>query len=791
MYDRSDTPFAGKARTLEFVKKQDASFLIPDFLYFSASTWPRDRREILSSLAKRFAKTPVAVRSSANLEDSLDSSFAGAFTSILGVQPLNPAAMTEAIETVVRSMPGDSGDEVLVQSMVLDVDSSGVILTFDPDNGAPYYVMNYDDVSGRTDTITSGANAHKTIYLHRGIADYQLTSPRVRMMLRLARELEGIFGGQALDIEFALDRSGRQHLLQVRPISTARQWRARTTFVDQAIVATESFVSRLSRPLAGIHGSRTLLGNMTDWNPAEMIGAIPSPLAASIYRRLITEATWREARESMGYRRLPPIELMVLIVGRPFIDVRASLNSFLPAELEPDVAGRLVDACLERLSENPQLHDKVEFEVAFTAMDFEFDRSIADRYREFLSDTDIKKIRRSLATLTRAIIDPKFSGAPAKLLDKLPGDYETRYESGSAPDISHVYGLLNDVRTQGTLPFAILARHAFVAEVLLRTAVKRNAVAPERLDRLRRATKTVASEFATDVNSLRSGEFARSIFLSKYGHLRPGTYDITSMPYGKRPGLLDVLSSTTLFQGLDEEPLNLSRKESDDLARLMSEAGIDSISPESLIDYAQTAIRGREHAKFVFTKGLSIALEIVAEWGQENGLDRETLAWLDIEDIERHARECDGTDPVSRLREVSEQKADQGRAAGDVRLSYLIRSPGDIRIAPIHRSAANYITASKVEASPAFVHSSTDPASIQKSAIICIEHADPGFDWVFALAPAGLVTKFGGTNSHMAIRCLEFSIPAAIGCGEVMFETLRNARLVELNCREKAIRIVH
>ena len=43
--------------------------------------------------------------------------------------------------------------------------------------------------------------------------------------------------------------------------------------------------------------------------------------------------------------------------------------------------------------------------------------------------------------------------------------------------------------------------------------------------------------------------------------------------------------------------------------------------------------------------------------------------------------------------------------------------------------------------------------------IIFIENADPGYDWLFGLGISGLVTKYGGANSHMAIRCAEFSLP--------------------------------
>ena len=49
---------------------------------------------------------------------------------------------------------------------------------------------------------------------------------------------------------------------------------------------------------------------------------------------------------------------------------------------------------------------------------------------------------------------------------------------------------------------------------------------------------------------------------------------------------------------------------------------------------------------------------------------------------------------------------------------------------------------------------------------MCIENADPGFDFIFSHNIKGLITAFGGPNSHMSIRCNEFGIPAAIGIGE-------------------------
>jgi phosphoenolpyruvate-protein kinase (PTS system EI component) len=71
--------------------------------------------------------------------------------------------------------------------------------------------------------------------------------------------------------------------------------------------------------------------------------------------------------------------------------------------------------------------------------------------------------------------------------------------------------------------------------------------------------------------------------------------------------------------------------------------------------------------------------------------------------------------------------------------------------------------------------------------IVLIESADPGFDWIFSHEILGLVTQYGGANSHMAIRCAEFGLPAAIGCGEQLFEALAKAPVIELNCAARKL----
>lgn len=72
-----------------------------------------------------------------------------------------------------------------------------------------------------------------------------------------------------------------------------------------------------------------------------------------------------------------------------------------------------------------------------------------------------------------------------------------------------------------------------------------------------------------------------------------------------------------------------------------------------------------------------------------------------------------------------------------------------------------------------------------------IERADPGYDWIFLTKIAGLITKYGGANSHMAIRCAELDIPAAIGCGEQIFEQAKQSASLLLDCAAGLIVPIH
>lgn len=223
---------------------------------------------------------------------------------------------------------------------------------------------------------------------------------------------------------------------------------------------------------------------------------------------------------------------------------------------------------------------------------------------------------------------------------------------------------------------------------------------------------------------------------------------------------------------------------------MIEEAKLEHIDAFSLLAYAEKAISGRELCKFHFSKLISKSLDLIGIWSDRIGITREQVSWLEIEEI----LEVLNRPILSGTQEYFQEKSlfnrSQCHSGRGLKLGYLIRSERDLFVAPLHRSAPNYITQGCASGKVVYLSSFADEASITNGCIVCIESADPGYDWIFSRHIGGLITQFGGTNSHMAIRCAEYGIVAAIGCGEVLFKKILLASKCEIDAEKKQIRII-
>jgi len=700
----------------------------------------------------------LLARSSALHEDGEGGRHAGRYRSVAAA---DATQLPAAVDGVIESYGSDAGDrdEVFVQPLLSKVRVCGVAVTADPSTGGPYYVINYAE-GGDTSAVTSG-RAETSTYYH-AKADDSLPAGWLGDVLAVCRELEAQFGHANLDIEFAVCEQGLPVVLQVRRLAPATQ-AADASLIARA--ATQLGALREREPF--LLGERTVYGVMPDWNPAEILGTRPRPLALSLYRYLITDRTWADQRADYGYRDVRGHPLLVSVQGAPFIDTRASFNSLIPAAVADTTAEKLVDHYVRRLAAQPELHDKVEFDIAITACTPDFALRSARLQADGLDRGELERLGASLRALTNAVLfDGPAQDQEHARLAALARRRE-RLADESLPLAARVRWLLQDCRELGARAFAGLARAEFIAADVVRGLEALGEISPAQRHALHAHARTIAACMRDDLAAL-----PRAQFLARYGHLRPGTYDITSPRYdadGERyfPSAEVVAAPAA---ALPAEAVSASQRQS--LDALLEACGLHA-DFAGLASCLQRLVQARDFAKFEFTRSLSDALEAIARLGERLGLDREALSYTDARLFTGPSAEIDGL--------ALARAAEQGRAAYErslgLTLPPIIREPAECVGFHLPAVRPNFVTSGKVRA---VVRAADDPRGLL-GAIVAIPSADPGYDWIFAHGIAGLVTAYGGVNSHMAVRARALNLPAVIGAGEKLYAQWSRAQALEID----------
>ncbi|HEX5393430.1 MAG TPA: PEP-utilizing enzyme [Rhodocyclaceae bacterium] len=767
-------PFATKAGTLAALQGRLQMASIAPLIYFSVKDWREDRQAWLDKTSETLGCGPWIVRSSCRREDGLTASNAGAFLSLPNVQP---AELAEAVEQVVASYgTSQDEDEILIQPMLVGVVRSGVAFSHDPGTCAPYRVINWSE-GNNTAAVTGGEGGFTW---QQAALSPLPPPPHLTRVVSLLEELLQIFGDTPLDCEFATTIEGNQEtlwLLQARPLVLTRQVEAGT---DQAerLQRIHHKIARGIQPHPFLMGKRTVYGVMPDWNPAEIVGTRPKPLALSLYRELVTDTIWAYQRHNYGYRNLRSFPLMPHFFGLPYIDVRLSFNSFIPADLDEGLAGRLVDYYIDRLLSEPTLHDKVEFEIVFSCYTLDLPERLERLECAGFSKSERETLSNSLRKLTNRIIHPKDGlwRGDARKLDILSNRREQLLASSADP-LERIYWLLEDAKRYGTLPFAGLARAGFISVQILKSLVAVGVFSQADYDAFLGSISTVSGQLARDRATL-----DKATFLSRYGHLRPGTYDILSPRYDEAP--------ETYFDWEQRPPapppatpFSLTLPQMREVVKLLEAHGLQP-DPVGLFDFLQAGIELRELAKFHFTRNLSDALALIGEVGAQYGISRDDLAYCHISAFqELHVAAADTK--AGLLRSIEQGKAQYAETLR-TSLPPLISSPDDVWGFQWPEAAPNFITQKQITAR---VTKAADKHQLD-GAIVCIPNADPGFDWLFAYPIAGLITAWGGANSHMAIRAGELGLPSVIGAGEVLYQRWSKAAHLHVDCAGKRVEVI-
>lgn len=159
------------------------------------SQWLENPECVLDAISTAFKHRRVIVRSSTQSEDSSKESLAGAFQSILNVSTKDTSQLKEAIQTVIDSYGvHHEEDQFFIQEFLSDIEVSGVIFTRDINSLAPYYVVNYDDTSGRTDTVTSGSSGTLQTFVSFRESPEPPSDRRWNSLMKAAKEIEELTG---------------------------------------------------------------------------------------------------------------------------------------------------------------------------------------------------------------------------------------------------------------------------------------------------------------------------------------------------------------------------------------------------------------------------------------------------------------------------------------------------------------------------------------------------------------------------------------------------------------------
>lgn len=787
--------FVSKAETLRFLSSALKNARILSIATVTYQQWQTSPPSCLTTLLSSFTlssvtpvfDSPVIARSSSFSEDTLTESAAGKYLSILDI--MDNSSLINAITQIFESYGDELSPEsqVLIQPQLVDIKRCGVIFTRDPNNGGYYNVVNYDG-SGDTESVTSGYGDSQVVeyWLHGG--ERSLIGWRKRVASLLS-ELQQLFPDTVLDIEFAFDNNDELYVFQVRPLLSTAAMQQNTLTLEQIsaqITQLGKKVQQLSKPHPHLLGDKAIFANMPDWNPAEMIGTRPKPLALSLYKNLITDNTWAYQRHQYGYRDLRSFPLLISLGNSPFINVRVSFNSFIPKVIDECLAEKLVNFYLDELGQKPHLQDKVEFDIVLSCYSFDMQQRCLPLRHSGFTATEITQLVTALKTLTSDVIEPT-TGLLAADINKLD-QLQKRFDAVQQSDLNTIeviYWLIEDCKRYGTLPFAGIARAGFIAKQLLDSLVAENLLSEQRAQSFLSSLHTVSGQFVDDSQVMTDSEF-----FTTYGHLRPGTYDIESLRYDEMPELvrqrpmhldMELSAWSENYHHLGEFALTKTERSAISVAIKQHQL---AFTVDELFGFMRQAMEGRERAKFLFTRNVSEVLKRVTELGESKGFTRESLAYLDIHDLLGLYSSTQST--THTFATSIHKNQSYYTLCSAINLPPVLVSANDVFCFQLPKSQPNFITLQT-----AFGEVCDDLSVNLKGKIVFIPAADPGFDWIFSHNIAGLVTMYGGVNSHMAIRAGELSIPAIIGAGETLYERWKKSSLLKLDCQAKQVDMLY
>lgn len=769
--------FSTKANTLLLLHDSLHYADVLDMVLFTVGDFICHKAMVLAKIQNTFTNQSIIIRSSAKAEDGKRGTLAGHFKSVLNVDSNNTEKIISAINEVISSYMDEKYDkkklyhqQIFVQRQIQpdEIEISGVAFSYDPHSLAPYFCVNYD-INGSTNAVTSGSG-QKLIYLHRNFENH--TYPWGNLV-KVLKEIEGIFGCRKIDVEFAILKNSQIIVFQ-----------ARRLFTQNKPLNVIKYDKLIHKAFGFIENCGDVFSDMSFWNPAEMIGREAHPLDYSLYEILITDRAWNKGLTRIGYT-LDESKLMIHVGNHPYISIKKTANALIPQNINEQIRKKVVQHYLNCIKQTPSAHDKIEFEVIYNCAYKGIEDDLKKSFKGILTDDEISEYYLALYQLTQSVIKlySSLKRQDLEALDDLRLS-QTRFKSkiNHSSDLHEratlIKGHIESVLSLIVPQFACHARCAFISKKILSSFVDSGDITANEVDEFLSSISTVVTDFLLDMGnkSLSDKELE-----TKYGHLRNSTYNILSKKYA------DIGINKLRGQNL---PTSFWKNTIDKNNFFKSIAEYFHCNIKDIDEFIVGSIQMRELLKFEYSRSVSLILDAVEALSPS--VTAEELAYVNLDDLLKVKPTTSVEDFTAKLKLLS----NRNKRIYDKNLALLcpsvITSFIDCFEVKVYEDRPNFVTNKKIIAdvvvcTERMLNEDFEELDLSDK-IVILEKAEPGNDWIFSKYKiAGLIAKYGGAASHMAIRCLEQGIPAALGCGEKIFRYVSDCKKILLDCKSEVI----
>ena len=210
------------------------------------------------------------------------------------------------------------------------------------------------------------------------------------------------------------------------------------------------------------------------------------------------------------------------------------------------------------------------------------------------------------------------------------------------------------------------------------------------------------------------------------------------------------------------------------------------IKVKELLSFIKLSIEHRERAKLELSKIIDLIFYEIDKISKRFNIKKEDKKFIDIFDIIKLYSEFKDDNIKKFIQKKIKKNKHDYEFNNSIELPNNILNGRDVFFYEEKINSPTFITTSVVTDRIIFLNDKNLNKNLNNK-IICIKNADPGFDFIFTKKIKGLITVYGGPNSHMSIRCAELNIPAAIGIGPQIYETIRASKKIMLDTAQKKI----